>query len=231
MVSSWPIFSQKVTVPPGEHILTEGNVGPPRGTPNSDLQAGNAAMNQILTPRKRILVDPELQTQLALRVIIYWGMCIATVVLMVVGWRMVGGPARPLYRHLDELFFHLGPALLASFVLLPIVVIDVIRVSNRFVGPLLRLRRSVRSLAAGHDVEPLRFRKGDFWRGFADDFNALVTRVKELEIAACRNKHISVDPSQEGGQLAESDANLSGTPVRDFPFVGGNLDGSVLRTG
>jgi|GEM_PF-581478 len=196
----------------------------PRGTSEE-----SSAMNKHPTPRIRFFVDPELQTQLALRVIVYWGMCIATVVLILICWRVVSGPVRPFYRHLGELWFHIGPALAASFVVLPIVVIDVIRVSNRFVGPLLRLRRSVRSLAAGHDVEPLRFRKGDFWRGFADDFNALVTRVKELEIAACRNKHISVDPSQEGGQLAESDATPGPTPVGDILAVGGNLDGPVMH--
>lgn len=229
MVSSWPIFSQKVTVPPGEHILTEGNVGPPRGTPNSDLQAGNAAMNQILTPRKRILVDPELQTQLALRVIVYWGMCIATVVLILICWRVVSGPVRPFYRHLGELWFHIGPALAASFVVLPIVVIDVIRVSNKFVGPLLRLRQSVRSLAAGQDVEPLRFRKGDFWRSFADDFNALVSRIKHLETAAHQSKGTSADPWQEDRPLAESGATPGPTPVGDILAVGGNLDGPVMH--
>jgi hypothetical protein len=74
-------------------------------------------------------------------------------------------------------YFH-GPALVASLLLLPLVVIDIIRVSNRFTGPLLRLRRSMRGLASGERVEPLYFREGDFWKDFADEFNEVIARVQ-----------------------------------------------------
>jgi hypothetical protein len=151
-------------------------------------------MSKTSFARKRLFVDPEVQGQLVLRVILYWVTCLITVALMVMCWRIVNGPARPFYRHLDDMWFHLGPALLASLLLLPIVVVDVIRVSNRFVGPLLRLRRSLRGLARGEEVEPIRFRQGDFWQGFADEFNSLVTRVKELEIAAYRNTSFEAAP-------------------------------------
>ncbi len=186
-------------------------------------------MNKTLIPRKRIFVDPELQSQLVLRVVIYWTMCVATVVLMAICWRTISGPARPFYRHLDELWFHLGPAVLASFILLPIVIIDVIRVSNRFVGPLLRLRQSVRSLAAGRHVEPITFRQGDFWRGFADEFNALVTRVKELEIAGYRNRDTGVDPWQEERPPANKSVETSETSVVDFALGRGNWDNSLMH--
>ena len=42
-----------------------------------------------------------------------------------------------------------------ALALLPLVVVDVLRLSNRFVGPLLRLRRSLRQLARGEYVEPI----------------------------------------------------------------------------
>ena len=61
---------------------------------------------------------------------------------------------------------------------LPMVVADVIRVSNRFAGPLVRLRRSMRALARGEHVEPIHFRKGDFWQEFAEEFNAVAARVQ-----------------------------------------------------
>ena len=55
------------------------------------------------------------------------------------------------------------PFAIASFVLLPLVIIDIVRLSNRFTGPLLRMRRSMRALAQGEQVEPLKFRDADFW--------------------------------------------------------------------
>jgi len=153
--------------------------------------------NTNLALRKRLFVDPEVQGQLVLRVILYWVTCLITVALMVMCWRIINGPARPFYWHLDDMWFHFGPAFLASLILLPIVVMDVIRVSNRFVGPLLRLRRSLRGLAFGQEVEPIRFRHGDFWQGFADEFNAVITRMKELEIAAYRTIEVGDDQSDQ----------------------------------
>lgn len=155
--------------------------------------------NSVL--RKRLFVDPEVQGQLVLRVVLYWATCLMTVAMVVMCWRIVNGPARPFYRHLDDMWFHLGPALLASLILLPMVIMDVIRVSNRFVGPLLRLRRSLRNLASGQEVEPIRFRQGDFWQGFADEFNAVITRMKELEIAAYRTMEVGDDQSDQAKTL------------------------------
>ena len=91
---------------------------------------------------------------------------------------MLTGPARMPLSHLDDMWFHFGPALVASFILLPLVVYDIIRTSNRFTGPLLRLRRSMRALAAGEQVKEIRFRDGDFWQDLAEDFNAVARRVQ-----------------------------------------------------
>ena len=61
-----------------------------------------------------------------------------------------------------------GPVVIVSLLLLPLVIFDMIRFSNRFVGPLLRLRRSMRQLARGQRVEPLKFRSNDLWQDLAD---------------------------------------------------------------
>lgn len=175
-------------------------------------------MTKTSFSRKRLFVDPEVQGQLILRVILYWVTCLITVALMVMCWRIVNGPARPFYRHLDDMWFHLGPALVASLLLLPIVVVDVTRVSNRFVGPLLRLRRSLRNLAAGQQVEPIRFRHGDFWQSFADEFNALVTRVKELEIAAYQNHQFDGGRPDHGESSDPKTRGLDTKPMSAIPM-------------
>jgi hypothetical protein len=51
--------------------------------------------------------------------------------------------------------------------------------SNRFVGPLVRLRRSMRKLARGEHVDPICFRDNDFWHDFANEFNAVAARVQK----------------------------------------------------
>lgn len=130
--------------------------------------------------RKQLFVDRQVQGRLVLRVVLYWFTLQFTVFLVVLCWQMASQPPRPFYTHLEEVWHKLGPAMLASCLILPLVVLDIIRLSNRFAGPLLRVRRALRALASGEDVQPLRFRCGDFWHDVADDFNRLIARFKEL---------------------------------------------------
>ena len=129
--------------------------------------------------RKHLFIDPKVQGALVGRVVLYWSVCLITMTLMLLCWRIVTGPARMFYTHLDEMWFYYGPALVASFILLPLVVVDIIRISNRFAGPMLRVRRSMRQLARGEHVDPIEFRDGDFWQDFADEFNAVLRRVQD----------------------------------------------------
>ncbi|MBN2291911.1 MAG: hypothetical protein JXM70_05765 [Pirellulales bacterium] len=143
--------------------------------------------------RKQIFVDPKVQGSLIFRVIAYWTVCVLTISIMLLCWRMLTGPARPPLTHLDDMWFKFGPALIASFILLPLVIYDIVKISNRFTGPLLRLRRCMRALAAGEEVKPIRFREGDFWQDLAKDFNAVAARVQNGE----------VQRTEDGGQGTE----------------------------
>lgn len=128
--------------------------------------------------RRHVFIDPKIQGALVARAVLYWVVCLMTITLMLLCWRVLTGPVRLFHQHLVDLGHFYAPALVASLLLLPVVIIDVVRLSNRFVGPLLRLRRSMRQLAQGEPVEPITFRNGDFWREFATEFNAVVTRVQ-----------------------------------------------------
>lgn len=128
--------------------------------------------------RKQLLVDPKVQGALVLRAVLYWAVCLITITLMILCWRIVTGPARLFYTHFDDMWFHFGPAVVASTLLLPLLIVDMLRLSNRFVGPLFRLRRAMRALARGEHVEPVEFRGGDFWQEIADEFNTLAARVQ-----------------------------------------------------
>ncbi len=133
-----------------------------------------------LPTRRQLFVDPEVQGALVARAIIYWVVCTLSIALLLLCWRVLTGPARPLSFHLENMWFFYGPALIASLIVLPVAVTDMIRVSNRFAGPLKRLRQAMRALAKGQSVPPMEFRKDDFWYEFAEEFNALVRHVEEL---------------------------------------------------
>jgi hypothetical protein len=135
-------------------------------------------MSDMKHLRKRFFVDAKVQGGLVARVIMYWGLCLFGVFLMLLCWRILTGQPQPFIYHLHDMWFDYGPALAATLILLPLVVVDIIRFSNRFVGPTMRLRRSMRQLARGQYVEPIEFRGSDFWQEFADEFNTVAAHLQ-----------------------------------------------------
>jgi hypothetical protein len=47
-----------------------------------------------------------------------------------------------------------------------------------------RLRVNLKALGRGDDVRPMKLRPEDYWAELADEFNAVLQRVNELEKAA-----------------------------------------------
>src|SRR3974377_1929501 len=101
-------------------------------------------MSNAEQKRKQLFVDPKVQGALILRVVLYWIVCVVTITLMLLCWQIITGPARVFSLPLKALWFHFCPALIASFLLLPLVIYDIVQMSSRFCGPLFRLRRSMR---------------------------------------------------------------------------------------
>lgn len=158
-------------------------------------------MNARKSKRKQLFVDSKVQGALAARVVLYWGASLATMALMLLCFRIITGPARLFYEHFDEMWFQYGPALAGSIIILPLLVIDVVRLSNRFAGPLVRLRRGMRALARGEHVEPLHFREGDFWQEFAEEFNAVATRLQRLEACSAPSARQALEEEEPAHAL------------------------------
>ncbi len=151
-------------------------------------------MDKRRTSHQRLLVDPGVQGVLVLRVVLYWIVCLVDVTLMLLCWRMFVGGAQPLAERWQGIWSDFGPALVASLLLLPLVILDVLKVSSRFTGPLFRLRRAMRALARGEQVAPISFREGDFWIEIAHEFNALAAR---LEVPTRSPEREEEEPAQE----------------------------------
>ena len=130
--------------------------------------------------RTRMMVDPKLQGALLVRTVMYWVLCV-TVVMVLAGlqavWSSNGAPGPVL---LSRTVLAFGPALIASLLVLPMVAFDSVRFSNKFAGPMHRLKRLARDLADGKPVEPVNFREEDYWKELADQFNRLAEEVTLL---------------------------------------------------
>ena len=141
--------------------------------------------------RRKLLVEPHFQCTLAVRVLSYWCFWMLSLALLLFCWRVATGPRMPAAAHIRMLFLQLGPPCLASFILVPILVIDTLRLSNRLVGPLVRLKDGMRRLTRGEHVAPIHFRTGDFMDELATDFNKL------SELAERRGLGVYTEPEQE----------------------------------
>ena len=130
--------------------------------------------------RKRLLVDPSVQGALVGRVAVYWFVCLITIFFLLLCWNIISGPARLPWRQLDSMWFHYGPVFVTSLFVLPIVLVDILRVTNRFAGPMYRVRRVMRDLIAGKEVGKVQFREEDFWKDFAGELNTLIAEVERL---------------------------------------------------
>jgi hypothetical protein len=128
--------------------------------------------------RKRFYIDAKVQGGLVMRVIMYWILCLLGVFLMLLCWRIITGGPQPFRFYLRDTWRDCASAVMATLLLLPLVITDIIRYSNRFVGPTMRLRRSLRQLARGQHVDPIEFRDSDFWQEFADEFNAVAAHLQ-----------------------------------------------------
>ncbi len=129
--------------------------------------------------RKRLLVDPKVQGLLVLRVVFYWLACIATMEFLRLTWLIATGPEQPsFFAYFATYDWHAagGRTLLASILLVPIAW-DMLSFSNRFAGPVFRMRRILREVARGGAIEHVQLRSGDYWHGLADDLNAALAQL------------------------------------------------------
>ena len=84
---------------------------------------------------------------------------------------LLSGAEESLGGHMTQFIQLYLPVLLVSLALLPVFLLDASKLSNRFVGPILRVRRALAEAATGAKVTPLHFRENDFWRSLAGDLN------------------------------------------------------------
>ncbi len=132
--------------------------------------------------RGRVYVDRLVQGALARRIIVHW--CVFFVLSMISLTALelfLGDPELSLSGHLGVLWSKYAFLVILMVFILPTFVYDSMKLSNRFVGPVLRLRESIRGLARGESVEELKFRDNDFWLEVSDDFNLVAKRVRGTE--------------------------------------------------
>ena len=117
-----------------------------------------------------------------------------TISLLLIWWDLFADPPRRFMMMLSDVCQRFAPAA-ASLIIVPLIVMDLLRLSNRFAGPARRLQSALRDLAEGKEVPPLMFRDNDFWQEMAAEFNHVNGRISQL--VARQGSSQAVDASPE----------------------------------
>jgi nitrogen fixation/metabolism regulation signal transduction histidine kinase len=131
--------------------------------------------------RTKHFIDASVQGSLTRRIIFHWlaFLLVAFVVSFIL--QAMADPFRPLSAHLKEVWWTHGPFLLVAAFMLPAYILDTIKLSHRFAGPIYSLRRAMREVAAGEQPRRLKFRQRDFWKDLAGDYNTMLERLGALD--------------------------------------------------
>ena len=159
--------------------------------------------------RSRFFVDAKVQGALAVRAFVYWLMCLIIMAIWLVGWDILTQPVGLFSAHISAAFDQYGAAAIASLLLLPIVLLDIIHLSNRFAGPMHRLQREVRKALDGEPVGEVRLRDGDYWQEFTNDLSKVLNEYLSLKQAAPPR----IAPTGEPCLAPQSDETLVATAV------------------
>lgn len=124
--------------------------------------------------RNSYWVNGQIQGALAIRIIIHWLIFAVIAAVLTFTMQFLGEPLVPFKTHLRNLWANQGIFGLVILILMPLFVYDSVRLSHRFAGPIVRVRRVMQAIAKGQAAERLKFRDKDFWSGLAEDFNTLL---------------------------------------------------------
>ena len=128
--------------------------------------------------RKQNYIDTHVQGALLRRICAHWLVFFfVSAFAIILLQTLLGDPSKTLADRLrleTGEFMFMANVMLAVF---PAFLLDTIRFSNRFVGPIARVRRYLRQLRTGETAH-CSFRDHDFWSELAEEFNAVADLVE-----------------------------------------------------
>jgi len=119
----------------------------------------------------------------------HWCLFLIANVFAIVMWiRLLETPTEPWSETLRLTWQRILPFAMISLVLAPAFIWDAMKLSNRFAGPIVRVRKFLAQIANGQSPNPVEFRSGDFWKSLAQDLNrafaarksAVTSQAKEI---------------------------------------------------
>ena len=151
------------------------------------------------TQRKKLIVDKPVQGALIRRLVIHWlsfGI-LCFVLAAILNW--LSDPRQHVSQLATQVWNYYGPFFLLLLVLIPLFIMDTVKLSHRFAGPIMRFRRAIQDLASGGSPERITFREKDFWHDVADGFNLVIDKIESLEAGSANRPSATNTGSKQVG--------------------------------
>lgn len=149
---------------------------------SQNLLSPHRSQSIVMHQRSRLLVDPKVQWSVAGRVFLHWIaflICLLAIGIMV--QMLLAAGTKSFGVALQDGLVNQVPILAVMILLLPVFLRDTLKLSNRFAGPMYRLRTELKKLANDQPGNQVKFRTGDFWQEVAGDFNHVLGQLERLQ--------------------------------------------------
>lgn len=132
--------------------------------------------------RSKTLVDPEVQGGILRKVAMHWALFFVCNAFALMIWiRLFEQPDADWGQTFGDVLRRFLPFFVITIALIPAFVWDTLKMTNRFAGPILRLRQALAEASQGRAVPPLKFRSDDYWQEIANSFNQLIELQKQAD--------------------------------------------------
>jgi hypothetical protein len=140
-----------------------------------------AAMFKSLLKRKKIFVSRVIQGRIVARVAAYWVMYHFVLWHALFAYHYVADrlssdalAGRSFQAIYGEFVDQYQPLLFCALAMLPVFLVDLVHITHKIAGPLVRFQRALRAMCAGEPVERIKLRKGDLLIELEDAFNEYI---------------------------------------------------------
>lgn len=139
---------------------------------------------RLLPNHLPLIIDRKSQTTLAVRVGLYWIACVLYFAVVLFFSQIMYNPKVALVDHLREYFIDMVQWVPAILLLLPLVIYDMLRVSQRILIPVEEVRQGLEVLATGEVPEPIHCGDEEFNQALMQTYNEIRDSVIAETVAA-----------------------------------------------
>jgi len=166
--------------------------------------------------RQKFWIDRSVQGVLIGRIVLYWTVGLLYLGLGSACFQYYAHPDWTIAAHAWALFQQIWPWIPSLVLFMPLVIYDIIRLSNLFAGPIYRLRMHLDEVMENPECRPLTFREDDYWQDLVKPINYLQNEIISLREALRQTKAAAALVQQRAAELeAGNRSNDLGQPSAD----------------